>query len=321
VDNLLGELIGAGREKVDRSTVACVLAVARFCAVRSELGIAEEWHEKAARGYSRYQHGDCKQACIGLVCTPEGLRPSYRVFAGNRADGATVEGIVKILGGKYGAARRVWVMDRGMVGEGLEAPPGRPSRRAGERKICPVRSTARAEKEKAMLARQSHKLASGIAKIHTWLKRPPKNDKEHQAGVRTGRVTGKYAAATKILTAKVRRNATVLASGLDFWSDLDAGQKANKNKGAYLLRTNRHETDPALIWRWYIQPFAAEAAFRKAKSDPGLRSVCHQAESRVEADILVCFLAPAPWPSAAAPSPSFPKTVRPRRPAATSCTC
>ena len=41
---------------------------------------------KAARGYSRDNRGDCKQVCIGLVCTPEGLPLSYEVFAGNRAD-------------------------------------------------------------------------------------------------------------------------------------------------------------------------------------------------------------------------------------------
>jgi transposase len=63
------------------------------------------------------------------------------------------------------------------------------------------------------------------------------------------------------------------------------------------LRTNCHETDPALIWKWYIQLIAAEAAFRTAKSDLGLRPVYHQTESRMEARILVCFLALALWRS------------------------
>lgn len=46
LDKLLGELIETGREMVDWATVVCVLVVARFCAIRSELGIAEEWYEK-----------------------------------------------------------------------------------------------------------------------------------------------------------------------------------------------------------------------------------------------------------------------------------
>ena len=56
-------------------------------------------------------------------------------------------------------------------------------------------------------------------------------------------------------------------------------------------------TDPAAIWKWYIQLVAAEAAFRTAKSDLGLRPIYHQKTSRVEAHILVCFLALALWRS------------------------
>jgi len=61
------------------------------------------------------------------------------------------------------------------------------------------------------------------------------------------------------------------------------------------LRTNCEETDPALLWKWYIQLTQAEAAFRTAKSDLGLRPVFHQKEVRVQAHILVCFLALALW--------------------------
>lgn len=68
-------------------------------------------NEKAARGYSRDQRSDCKQVCIGLVCTPEGLPLSFEVFAGNRRDVTTVEEIVTQMEQKYGRAGRVWVMD------------------------------------------------------------------------------------------------------------------------------------------------------------------------------------------------------------------
>jgi hypothetical protein len=33
--------------------------------------------------------GDCKQVCIGLVVTREGIPLGYEVFAGNRADGCS----------------------------------------------------------------------------------------------------------------------------------------------------------------------------------------------------------------------------------------
>jgi transposase len=61
-----------------------------------------EKNDKAARGYSRDSRPDCKQVCIGLVCTPEGLPLSYEVFAGNRTDVTTVEEIVRTMEEKYG---------------------------------------------------------------------------------------------------------------------------------------------------------------------------------------------------------------------------
>ena len=64
---------------------------------------------------------------------------------------------------------------------------------------------------------------------------------------------------------------------------------------AYLLRTTCEETDPALLWRWYIQLTQAAAALRTAKSDPGMRPVFHHREDRVRAHILVCFLVLALW--------------------------
>jgi len=66
---------------------------------------------------SRDSRPDCKQVCIGPVCTPEGQPLSYEVFAGNRTDVTTVEEIVHTMEEKYGQAQRVWVMDRGMVSE------------------------------------------------------------------------------------------------------------------------------------------------------------------------------------------------------------
>jgi transposase len=71
----------------------------------------------AARGYSRDKRPDCKQVCIGLVVTPEGLPLAYEVFVGNRADVTTVEEFVEAMEKKYGVAQRIWILDRGMVSE------------------------------------------------------------------------------------------------------------------------------------------------------------------------------------------------------------
>jgi transposase len=293
-----------------------------------------ERNPQAQRGYSRDQRSGNKQVCIGLVCTPEGLPLSFEVFAGNRADVSTVEDIVRVMENKYGQAKRIWVMDRGMVSEAniaflrerkarylvgtpkswlraheqtlleqsdwkmvqdglevrlVEQPDGEP----GERYVL-CRSGARAEKERAMLGRQSERLTEELIKIDAWLRRAPQTDQE-TVGRRIGRHLGKYPAAAAIVVAEVLRDAEGRAAGLRISSRLDAGQKAHRQKGAYLLRTNCEENDPALLWKWYIQLTQAEAAFRTAKSDLGLRPVFHQKEHRVQAHILVCFLALALW--------------------------
>jgi transposase len=404
LDTRLAELLPAGRESVGWAHTAALLTVARFCAQRSELGVAEHWSDttalddllgvdtrlvnddrlyraldqlgahkdalcthlmtryrewfgvrfefllydvtstyfegeaernpQAQRGYSRDQRSGNKQVCIGLVCTPEGLPLSFEVFAGNRADVTTVETIVTSMKNKYGMAERVWVMDRGMVSEAnlaflrarkarylvgtpkswlraheqtlleqsdwktvhdglevrlVEQPDGEP----GERYVL-CRSGARAEKERAMLQRQSDRLTQELIKIDAWLRRTPQADQE-TVGRRIGRHLGKYPAAAAIVMAEVLRDAAGRAAGLRISSRLDAGQKAHRQKGAYLLRTNCEETDPALLWKWYIQLTQAEAAFRTAKSDLGLRPVFHHKEDRVQAHILVCFLALALW--------------------------
>jgi transposase len=402
---LLGSLIEPGKEEVPWPEVAAILCTARFCAQRSELGIAEHWYErtaleditgvplakinddrlyrgldvlaahkdklcahlmdryrdwfgirfefllydvtstffegqatanqKAARGYSRDQRPDCKQVCIGLVCTPEGLPLSFEVFAGNRTDVTTVEQIVRSMEEKYGQAQRVWVMDRGMVSEkniaflrergarylvgtpksqlrdfeaqlldkegwsevqsGVEArliahPDGK-----GQEQYVLCRSSARAQKERAMLARQSEHLCSELLKIDAALRSKPEKDLE-KIGRRIGRWLGKYPAAARIIEVEVQRQeSTGAAHGLKITMPVDKGWRTEQRQGAYLLRTNCTEKDPAQLWRWYIQLTQAEAAFRTAKSDLKLRPIYHQTTGRVEAHILVCFLALAQW--------------------------
>jgi len=295
-----------------------------------------ERNPQAQRGYSRDHRSDCKQVCIGLVCTPEGLPLSFEVFAGNRTDVTTVEHIVRTMEQKYGQAARIWVMDRGMLSEAnleflrarkarylvgtpkrwlraheaellehsewtevredlevrlVEHPGGVP----GERFVL-CRSSARALKERAMLARQTERLTTELAKIDTALRRTPQSDLE-AVGRRIGRHLGRYPAAAAILHAQVEHDGQGRACALHVSSDLAAGQKAHREKGAYLLRTNCEETDPAQLWRWYVQLTQAESAFRTAKSDLGLRPVFHHKEDRVQAHILVCFLSLALWRS------------------------
>jgi len=77
-------------------------------------GLAEG-NPLAQRGYSRDHRGDCKQVCIALVVTREGMPLGYELFAGNRNDVTTVEEVVERMEARFGLAQRIWVMDRGMT--------------------------------------------------------------------------------------------------------------------------------------------------------------------------------------------------------------
>ena len=62
-----------------------------------------------------------------------------------------------------------------------------------------------------------------------------------------------------------------------------------------MLRTNITDWTPESLWSTYVQLTEAEAAFRIQKSELSLRPVWHQKAERVEAHILVCFLAYVLW--------------------------
>lgn len=70
---------------------------------------------------------------------------------------------------------------------------------------------------------------------------------------------------------------------------------AKLNEGCYLLRTNVTDWSAEELWQAYIQLTEAEAAFRIHKSDLRVRPVWHQKEDRVQAHILVCFIAYVLW--------------------------
>src|ERR1700682_2863576 len=68
-------------------------------------------------------------------------------------------------------------------------------------------------------------------------------------------------------------------------------QEAEWHDGHYLLRSNLTAGDPSVLWTRYVQLTQIEAVFRSLKSELGLRPVYHRLEGRVEAHILVAFLA------------------------------
>ena len=73
--------------------------------------------------------------------------------------------------------------------------------------------------------------------------------------------------------------------------------RAALSEGAYLLRSNITDWSDEQLWKAYIQLTKAEAAFRIQKDQLHLRPIWHQRADRVQAHILVCFLAFVLWKS------------------------
>jgi len=80
------------------------------------------------------------------------------------------------------------------------------------------------------------------------------------------------------------------------WTKSEAWRDwAQLSEGCYLLRSNVVDWTPEELWRAYIQLTEAEDAFHIQKSDLQIRPVWHQKPDRVQAHILVCFLAYVLW--------------------------
>lgn len=288
----------------------------------------------AARGYSRDSRPDCLQVCIGLVVTEDGLPLGYEVFAGNRHDSTTVKEIVTRMEGKYGQAQRVWVMDRGMVSEanleflrerGSSYIVGTPKAMLrqfekylvekewhevqngvevklvtgaeGSEKFLLARSADRREKEKAMHERALTRFEEGLKRLQASAERGLLKD-DRIAYERLGRLREKCWRASKAFEIHIeRREGTEGQKTLKIsWKrDAQWSEWASLSEGCYLLRTNLTETDPKTLWKRYIQLTDAEWAFRIAKDELEIRPIWHQRTERVQAHILVCFLAYVLW--------------------------
>jgi transposase len=296
-------------------------------------GLAEH-NPLAQRGHSRDHRPDCKQVCIALVVTREGMPLGYEVFAGNRTDVTTVEEIVESMEARYGIADRVWVMDRGMSsaenvawlqetgrryligtpkselkkwsGAISEARDWRMVRDGVEAKLCPgpegsetfllCRSADRRKKERAMHERFAKRIEERLASLGRRLERSRKRLDREAIGRQIGRILEKNSRAAGRYAIRVQDDSTKPAGLRLVWSAKPEWDDwARHSEGTYILRTNVHEWSEEELWRTYIQLTEAEAAFRIQKSELSIRPIWHQEANRVQAHILVCFLGYVLW--------------------------
>lgn len=281
-------------------------------------------------GYSRDKRSDCVQVVIALIVTPEGFPLAYEVLPGNTSDKSTLKDFLTKIEDQYGKARRVWVMDRGIPTEEVLAemraaaePPvqylvGTPKGRLGKMEaellklpwqqaregvrvkllaqaqnrelyVC-VESQARVGKERAMRRRRLRILIARLKDLQR--QRPSYETLLLKLGAAQSEA-GRDAALIKLALPPRPTRKAAQRERVDFTFTLDKDRlrTARRREGRYLLRTNLTDTDPAKLWQMYLQLTQVEQAFKDLKSDLSVRPVHHQKDRRIEAHIMVCFLA------------------------------
>lgn len=278
---------------------------------------------KARYGYSRDQRFDCKQVVIALVITPEGFPLAYEVMDGNTSDRTTLRSFLDKIESHYGRARRVWIMDRGIPTEEvleemrnsdreifyLVGTPRSKVRRyerkwldlpwqkvresvevkvfaeAGELYVL-AKSEGRRAKERAM---RRKKLARLLHRLRAMQRSGPRRD---QLLLRVGAARKEAGSAFRFLHMQLpREGEAVTRQSFQFRVDRPKLTAAELQDGHYLLRSNLVGENPTVLWERYVQLAQIEAAFKAMKSELGIRPLYHQLGHRVEAHILVAFLA------------------------------
>jgi transposase len=289
----------------------------------------------ARRGYSRDHRSDCKQVCIALVVTFDGFPLGYEVFAGNTHDSRTLQTIVATMEARHGILGRVWISDRGMASadnlawlrstgrryiigapkselkkfsSALAATDGWRTVHEGvevklahhpetEETVILCRSADRRSKERAMHDKFSLRIEEALQRLAVRLARVKKRVDPAGVNRQIGRILqqNQRSAARFVITLEPDgcpagfRLVVVYSDAFDDWAAL--------SEGAYLLRSNIDDWSDQKLWKAYIQLTQAEAAFRIQKDQLNLRPIWHQRAERVQAHILVCFLAFVLWKS------------------------
>jgi Transposase DDE domain len=281
---------------------------------------------KAKHGYSRDKRSDCRQVVIAVVLSAEGFPLAYEIMPGNTSDKTTLKAFLEKIHNQYGQARRIWIMDRGIPTEETLAhmrqsdPPvgylvGTPRGRWDQFKdqfekvpwqklrdnvevklLCQdqeiyvlAKSQGRGEKETAIRRKKLARLLRALRALRRTRQRPWKRDTLlHKLGA-AHKEAGKAWSFVKINVPQARQPVTRETFGFQLLKD--KLQDAEQRDGHYLLRGFGAGDEAAPLWERYMQLTEIEAAFKTLKSDLQLRPVRHHVEPRIEAHILVCFLA------------------------------
>ncbi len=275
-------------------------------------------------GYSRDKRSDCVQVVIALIVTPDGFPVAYEVMPGNTSDKTTLLDFMRKIEAQHGRSERVWVMDRGIpTEETLEVmradpsgvrylvgtPKGRLSKleqsflkqpwqsvrdslqvklhqqEEGEEVYILVRSEGRVLKERSMRRRRLKKLWKRLHELQN------QTNSRDQLQRKLGVAQKEAGRAWHLVELQVAPQVGKQPGSFTFHLRREKLRQTIRREGRYLLRSNLTDTDPAELWKQYMQLSEVEQAFRELKHDLSIRPIYHQTEKRIEAHIFLSFIA------------------------------
>jgi len=291
-------------------------------------GLGED-DDLAALGYSRDQRPGNKQVVLAMVVSVEGFPLWHEVFVGNKSDNTALPEIVEAVSAKFGAMRRIWIVDRGLATKKsvqylrdhqqsflVGTPKGmlqefdaelctadwtlaRPQvqvkvvQRDGEAYVL-ARSRLRRKKERAIRRKQLHGLRDDLRKLSTRVSsgRLKDPDKVQQA---IGRLCERWPKAKRFVCVSATPWVKDQAGAVTWNWHKPELKAAMARDGAYLLLSDQTSWTAEQLWSTYIQLTRAEDTFRTLKSQELLRPIWHHLGNRVKAHVFVCVLAYVLW--------------------------
>jgi hypothetical protein len=226
---------------------------------------------KAKHGYSRDKRSDCRQVVIAVVLSPEGFPLAYEIMPGNTSDRTTLKLFLEKIQAQYGRAKRIWIMDRGIPTEEILQ-----DMRQSDPPISYLVGTPRARWDQ---------FKEEFEKV-PWQKL--RDTLLHKLGA-AHKEAGSAWRFVKITVPQARQ--PVNRDTFKFEWLQDKLQDAQERDGHYLLRAFGAGDQAGMLWEIYMQLTEIEGAFKTLKSDLHLRPIRHHVQVRIEAHILVCFLA------------------------------
>jgi transposase len=279
---------------------------------------------KAKHGRSKEKRSDCPLVTLGLVLDENGFVRRSKSFAGNVAEGSTLEVMLTGLAASRGA---LVIMDAGIATKDnldwlvLHEYRYIVVRRGGERHFDAARaiaietacgetvrlhkevsedgkevllhchSSGRQAKEEAMVAKLEQRFVAGLQKMADGLTKTRSEKRQDKLLERIGRLKERSGGISQHYEVTLATGETGKTVTQITWEKKPVVGTMDTHPGVYCLRSSEVDWEEERLWRTYTMLTDLESVFRSLKSELGLRPVYHQKEERCDGHLFITVLA------------------------------